>query len=168
MKCGKILEQLTAYADGELSLEEARIIRGHLGECPLCEQELCDQKKLDGWVRQNRVDPDPYFQKEVLKLIQSSRRFARENFGFGERPGRGLFRPAFQWAAAAAVFVVGLTVAYTAGYNAHTREASLAVGISQRDVENINEDIDFFKNYELVHKLDVIQNMDKTFEDDRL
>lgn len=40
------IQKVSAYHDGELSTEEARVLKVHLVQCPVCAQELREVKKL--------------------------------------------------------------------------------------------------------------------------
>lgn len=161
MKCDLIMEQLTAFADGELSLEDAGIVRSHLSQCPLCEQEWRELEKIDHWVKKSRIAHDPYLQKKVLKSVRGMVRPA-EKFDI-KRPH--LLPAWLQWSTVGTFFLAGFLAAYFAGYHAGSVEVAQSGGISRTDLEKINREIDFFRNYEIVHNLDVIENMDKNFED---
>ncbi|MCD4753430.1 MAG: zf-HC2 domain-containing protein [Anaerolineaceae bacterium] len=50
MKCQELMEQLTAYLDGEVAFSERTLIQAHLTKCNLCQEELAALSKT-----QNRI-----------------------------------------------------------------------------------------------------------------
>ena len=60
MSCERVLEQLTAYLDGELEGHDGSAVRGHLRECAACRQAATDEASLrDGLRSLPPVDPPP-------------------------------------------------------------------------------------------------------------
>lgn len=49
--CGAVRCQLSAYHDGELTVEEQIAVEGHLRECPSCQAEARDLRSLSAMIR---------------------------------------------------------------------------------------------------------------------
>ncbi len=58
--CDEIMEVLQAYLDGEVDVEVARTVAGHLEKCVVCshESEVYQQIKTSLAGRRREVDPD--------------------------------------------------------------------------------------------------------------
>jgi len=48
LQCGRVLEMLPQWADGELSADEESWLNGHVGECSECAATLAEFTALDG------------------------------------------------------------------------------------------------------------------------
>jgi anti-sigma factor RsiW len=165
MKCDGVQERLTSYLDLELSLEERQFIKDHLSICSLCTEELNELKKVGQWVRLIQPEPDPYFENQLLRVIKSSRK-EREKRKFWNLAPSIYFRlPVIRRTAMAFVFLFAVLTAYYLGYQSHPFWVAQSVGVSQRDLEKINQEIDFYKDFEMIHQLDVLKKMDQKKEE---
>ena len=165
VKCGEIRDRLTAYLDLELSFDERQILKDHLSACSLCTRELNDLKKVGQWVHLSQSEPDPYFERQMLRVVKSARSGSRKakagSFSLGD-----LFRlPLIRKTALASIFAGSLATAYYLGVQSHPFWVAQSVGVSQGDLERINREIDFYKDFEVIHQLDLLKKMEKKKED---
>jgi anti-sigma factor (TIGR02949 family) len=58
--CDDIMEVLQAYLDGEVDVETARMVAGHLEDCSACshESDVYDRIKSSLSNRRREIDPD--------------------------------------------------------------------------------------------------------------
>src|SRR6266404_2885690 len=67
-RCTKTIEELSAYMDGEVTLEEELALRRHLDGCPTCQQMISLFATLkDTVTRATEVYPLPHTLRVVLK-----------------------------------------------------------------------------------------------------
>ncbi|MHB8482498.1 MAG: anti-sigma factor family protein [Nitrospiria bacterium] len=166
MKCREFQERLTSYLDIELTLEERQTVKDHLAVCSICAKELNGLKKVGQWVHLTQVEPDVYFQKQVLKAVRSKRTI--EKPGFWKKSGRSFFyAPVFKRAAMAFVFLLAVSSAYYLGYQSRPLSPENSRDISQNDLETINQEIDFYKDYEVIHQLELLQKMNQQKEEEQ-
>lgn len=104
-----VIEQLSAYMDGELAAAERQAIGAHLRLCAECARHLEDLAAVDELARALPAEaPAGYFDSLP----------ARVRFKTTARPRRALRMPAWSWAAAAAVLlavIVPLTLEHRPG-----------------------------------------------------
>lgn len=57
--CGEVMEVLQAYLDGEVDVDTARMVAGHLGHCTACsgESEVYEQIKVKLASGRREIDP---------------------------------------------------------------------------------------------------------------
>ena len=163
MKCEEIRERLTAYLDLELSVEERQGVKDHLAACSLCSEEVNGFKKVGQWVQLTQLEPDSYFQKQVLRGVRLRKEPVKVPFW---SPFRGSFfyPPVFRRAALAFVFLLAVSGAYTLGYHSRPLFVANSEIISQPDLEKINQEIEFYQNYEVIHQLDLLKKMNQQKE----
>jgi hypothetical protein len=98
---GHVLEQLSAYLDGELAGAQRAVVHEHLGACAACAQRLGELAALDELARAlPAAAPPGYFEElpaRVRARLQAQRRAPRI--------------PVWSWAAAAALLLAVLTPA---------------------------------------------------------
>jgi hypothetical protein len=166
--CGEIQENLTAFLDLELSSKERESVKEHLLICPACIGEFNELKKVGQWAQLVQAEPDLYFQKQVYRLIRSGMQPA-EAEGHSAPWGWNLFySPSFKKGALAFVFLLTVVSAYFVGYFSRPLSVADNFGIPRQDLEKINQEIDFYKDYEMIHQLDLLKKMDQKNEDQKL
>lgn len=96
-----VLDQLSAYMDGEVQAMERAAVKAHLGECAECSRRLEEMAAVDGAARSLEADVPPGYFDALPGHVRS-------RLASSERRGRR--RPlAWAWAAAAAVALAVLT-----------------------------------------------------------
>lgn len=160
MNCHEAEDQLTSYLDLELTLGERESIKEHLLSCSRCQEALNELKKVGQWVHLVQSEPDVYFEKQSLRRVKSSG-VAREEKNFWILAPWELFRvPSFRRAAITFVFLIAVVTAYYLGYQTRPFWVAQSVGVSERDLEKINQEIDFYQDFEMIHQLDLLKKMD--------
>ncbi len=103
----RIERQLSAYLDGELLPDDARLVEVHLSTCPICRGELARLRRVKSLMgRVPDVDPPPQLWRELDARIDAEQR--RPSWAVPLEALRSAFRrPA---AAVAAVAVIALLV----------------------------------------------------------
>jgi hypothetical protein len=86
-------EKVDAYFDGELSSQERSSVEDHLSECPTCQEQLNQTRKLDLLYRKSPGEGLPSEDRYVQEVRQR----------VGERKG-------LSWMSIAALFLLGLTI----------------------------------------------------------
>lgn len=67
MGCQRTREYLYPFIDGELDSQDVLLVKEHLSNCPLCELEWKEEKKMDSLIRQNIPKENaPYTLKEAI------------------------------------------------------------------------------------------------------
>ena len=166
MKCRELQERLTSYLDIELTFEERQAVKDHLSICSLCAEELNGLKKVGQWVQLTQVEPDTYFQKQVLKAVRLKKQV--EKTGFWSQSGWAfIYAPVFKRAAMGFVFLLAVSGAYYLGYQARPLSPASSHDISQNDLEKINQEIDFYKDYEVIHQMELLQKMNQQKEEEQ-
>ena len=161
MKCDGVQERLTSYLDLELSSEERESVKDHLLTCLFCMEELNGLKKVGQWVHLIQPEPDPYFEKQLLRLVKSSKKEV-EKKDFRWRVFRDFFHfPAVRRAALASFFLFSIITSYYFGIQSHPYWIARSVGVSENDLDKINQEIDFYKDFEMIHQLDLLKKMDE-------
>jgi hypothetical protein len=165
MKCDAVQERLTSYLDLELSLEKRQLVKKHLSVCSRCTEEVNELKKVGQWVHLIQPEQDPYFENQVLRVIKSSREEPKKGKFWNLTPWSYLRLPAIRRTAMAFIFLFVVLTAYYLGYQSHPFWVAQSVGVSQRDLEKINQEIDFYKDFEMIHQLDILKKMDQKKEE---
>lgn len=165
MKCDGVQERLTSYLDLELSSEERESVKDHLLTCLRCMEELNGLKKVGQWVHLIQLEPDPYFANQMLRVIKSSKKAGEKKRLWGLAPSIYFPLPAIRRTAMAFVFFFAVLTAYYLGVQSHPFWVARSVGVSQRDLEKINQEIDFYKDFEMIHQLDLLKKMDEKREE---
>jgi anti-sigma factor RsiW len=170
MNCNEILENLSAYQDGELGPAEAAAVDAHLASCESCRRRLADYEKVWELLGDSKLlEPGPGFTEAVLDRA-SARGFA------------AVRRPAF-WipaaAAAAVLAAVGLFfLASTGGPGPAVPPAPVAPAEAPAvsdpvlaEVESavradpelleILENLDALEQIELLENLPVLEHLDE-------
>jgi hypothetical protein len=161
MNCHEAEDQLTSYLDLELSLGERESMKEHLLSCSRCREALNDLKKVGQWVHLVQTEPDLYFEKQSLRVIKSSVLHHEKKMSWRPTLGNFFRLPYLRPAATAFIFLFAVLTAYYLGYQSHPFWVAQSVGVSQRDLEKINQEIDFYRDYELIHQLDLLKKMDQ-------
>jgi len=163
--CKSIQENLTAYLDLELSKEERMKIKNHLSECTACLNELNELKKVGQWIHLVQTESDPYFENQILRKIKiKGERKSADRFGkFGI--GNLFLFPTFRRTVLALVFFISVGISYYLGVISHPFWVAQGVGMSQRDLEKINQEIDFYQDYDLIDRLDILNKMNQKKEE---
>ena len=120
MKCDAVQEHLTSYLDLELSLEEKQSLKDHLSTCSLCTEELNELKKVGQWVHLIQPEQDPYFEKQMLRVIKSSRKESGKARFSLLSPFKLFPLPAIRRAAMAFIFILAVLTAYYLGVQSHS------------------------------------------------
>lgn len=82
MDCREVQDQLIEFYEDQLGRRDAEQIRGHLGMCPGCREELRAIEKVIGGLKSQRLpDPGEAFWRDFPKRV-------RKAFYEGERPIR--------------------------------------------------------------------------------
>ena len=82
MDCRRVQDQLNEFYEDQLDPKAAEQIRGHLGMCPLCREELNSIRKVILGLKSQRLpDPGEAFWRDFPKKV-------RKTFYEGERPLR--------------------------------------------------------------------------------
>ncbi len=166
MKCQEIQERLTSYLDLELPLEERQAVKDHLRDCSACTQEVNEFKKVGQWVQLTRIEPDFYFQKQVLNAVRSKNRVEKARF-WSNLGQSFIYNPFFKRAAMAFVFLLAVSGAYYLGYQSRPLSIANRYDISQNDLEKINQEIDFYQDYEMIHQLELLKKMNPKKEEEQ-
>jgi anti-sigma factor RsiW len=66
-----VLEQLSAYLDGELGREESAAVQGHLSACAACAQRLEELAALDDVARALPADAPPGYFEELPARVRA-------------------------------------------------------------------------------------------------
>jgi hypothetical protein len=83
MDCREVQDQLIEFYENQLGRRNAEQIRGHLGMCPGCREELRAIEKVIGGLKSQRLpDPGEAFWRDFPERV-------RKAFYEGERPIRG-------------------------------------------------------------------------------
>jgi hypothetical protein len=108
MSCKKVIRQLPAYLDRELSQREVTELERHLEVCVFCSAELsalrATAKMLDAW---EGISPRRSYSHSVINRIRAEEEGISETRGIGTRLWQRRCTSATLRAAAAIVFVVG-------------------------------------------------------------
>ncbi len=71
MECLKIKEKISAYIENQLTLEETKLIEGHLGSCKGCSIFLEDLKKTVKYAQSlGEVEPPPWLTQKVMAKVR--------------------------------------------------------------------------------------------------
>jgi anti-sigma factor RsiW len=97
MRCEEFLEQLSAFLDGEVPPEQARLLTSHAAECDRCGREM------QWWVRSTevvatglpRIEPSPQIWAGVLRELQPSRQSVWGHFLTGPRAAFAVLAASF-------------------------------------------------------------------------
>jgi hypothetical protein len=111
--CHDVVARLDELVDGSLDAKETEMITAHLERCASCRSELEQLEDLLLHTRElpGSIEPENDLWPAIRSAIEE-RRVVRGTFG---GPGLGSGRRAWLAAAAAAVLVLSVTVAYLAG-----------------------------------------------------
>lgn len=102
MNCRKCRDQLSAYLDGELAVQQAERIRAHLDTCKACREELEFLKQTIGLVKElPHVPAPPKLRERVLAGLETPQA--------EDVPREGVSKWRTLWPAAA-VLVIGLAI----------------------------------------------------------
>ena len=102
MRCDQIEEVLSAFADGEASAGERRLVAGHVADCRECARKLRLMSGMKASVKKLGVPPAPAELKARLRRSAAGRRKAA---------WPGLFTlPAVRWGLASAFAAASLIV----------------------------------------------------------
>lgn len=104
MKCETVIEDLSAYIDGELSAQEAQAVASHVSQCEHCRHELAELQRVAGLIRLMPVEKAPgRLADDVAAEIEAGKK-RREKVGYYVR----LLGPA----AAAALIALAISIIY--------------------------------------------------------
>lgn len=69
MECKEMVKLIHKQVDGKLSIDEEKILKGHLGECSLCQQRFNSLEKIRILLERERIKPPPDFTEKVLDRL---------------------------------------------------------------------------------------------------
>lgn len=78
-KCEEVREQLSAWLDGELAIEEHAQVAAHLNSCAACRRELAQLTALNTALAQLAAPVPSGLAERVLARVQPSRRYWWQN-----------------------------------------------------------------------------------------
>jgi len=150
-------EELVAFLDGALSVENARRVEKHLGRCPSCREVLEDFRRtghlLNRWTE---INPSPGFESRVLTQIRASAPPRPVSGGFGNL-NRWLFKSPLRWAAVAAGIVLIAGAAYWNSSPSRNEDT-----LTEAEKDEIATHIDLYVDYGVISHLDTLKPMDAT------
>jgi anti-sigma factor RsiW len=158
--CHSIRQDLTSFLDLELSSGRRGEVEGHLKGCKACTGELNELKKVGQWVKLIQPEPDLYFEDQLLKRVKTKKRSNRGKVSLFSGWFKAAPSPLIRRAAWTFLFLISVATAYYMGYESRSVWTARTVEISQRDLDKINQEIDFYKDYEMIHQLDLLKMMD--------
>jgi len=115
MRCEDIQSRLTAYADGELPPDERLRVRAHLRGCAGCQAALARVDRLAAALLQTEPPPVPAGLTARVMAAARTRRVVKATADWSPLQWWRM-TPAPMHAAAAVVFVIGLTVGLSMGW----------------------------------------------------
>ena len=156
----EISNQLVAYLDGALSLEDARSVEKHLEACSTCRETLEDFRRTGELLKRwTEITPSTGFESRVLAQARASesRRPAFRWFWNFWNLGSPL-----RWAMA----VAGVLLVAGAAYWAFPRFQN-PEGLSEADQAEMATDMDLYMNYGVISQLDTLKQPDPVPPTDR-
>lgn len=150
-------EELVAFLDGALSVENARGVEKHLERCPSCREVLEDFRRTGQLLNQwTEVAPSPGFESRVLTRIRASgspRPVSRE---FGKL-NRWIFGSPLRWAAVATGIVLLAGAAYWISPLSRNEEV-----MTEAEKDEMATQIDLYVDYGVISHLETLKPMDAT------
>ena len=141
MKCEETKVQLSAYLDGEVSSEQAELIRAHLAQCPRCADEFrVLAATWDALLADSGLEPSPDFAR---KFWQKAGALANG------RPSPSAFFRLLKWSPAMAA---GLALAFLAGWFS-------AGGLRPDEPGAAQGEIAFLRDYEMIQQMDLLEDL---------
>ena len=114
MNCQSIQQQLTDYLTGQLDTENRDNIQAHLLECPDCQAELNQLEAVWNGLEQIPQEvPSPMLRQKFNRMLEEER--SRKSLRTKIRESLtewNAHRPAPQFVAGFAIFIIGLVVGY--------------------------------------------------------
>lgn len=138
---------LSAYIDGELSVDQETLVRRHLDACPECRKAYETLTTMDNLLRSvANVSPTADFSRSFWKKVDAAeaRRF------WGSAVFKGLFpawRPSLAAVSALAILIAGSMLFYRS--ESETNDSAIS---------GIAENMTFYGDYEIVQNLELFEN----------
>ncbi|MBI3597260.1 MAG: zf-HC2 domain-containing protein [Nitrospirae bacterium] len=153
----EISEELVAFLDGALSVEDARRVEKHLERCPSCREILEDFRRtgqlLNRWTE---IAPSPGFEPRVLTHIRASETRRPVSIGFGNL-NRWFFGSPIRWSAVAAGIVLMAGAAYWIFPLSRNEDV-----LTEAEKDEMATHIDLYVDYGVISHLDTLKPMDAT------
>ena len=155
MKDHSSSEQLVAFLDSALPVEEGRRVENHVRDCPACRETLDDFRRTGALLRQwTDVAPSPDFESRVLNRIHAQKPRGAWFWNLWN------FGAPLRWAPAAAAVILVAGAAYWA--LPHFRNAQ---GINPADTIEIKNNIDLYLNYDVISHLHLLKQRENAPRD---
>lgn len=75
MECQDVYRLMNRYIDGEITLEEEKVLEFHLGRCKACQKEFSQLKDMD--LQLNTLEPTHDFTNRVMATIKAEKETPR-------------------------------------------------------------------------------------------
>jgi hypothetical protein len=135
MKCTELSEQIESFLDGEINPTMKSRIEFHLWECQFCQLNLRKMQAVKRALRASLpASPGRQFDEQMMKAFHERQKQTSNNkFSGWYNVLISLFMPRVGWAFAAAVFVIGVLVAFQIG-----KLCATDIQASLRPLESVN------------------------------
>lgn len=154
-RCTQVTNNLAAYSDGELSPKEARAVRAHVQECPVCRESLFRLQEVEREMRLlPDVSPSAGFERTFQMRLQAERarvQSAPRGLWAALERFRDWFGPREVVAAAAGLALLVVTIGvFTLGRTP---------GLPQEKL-HLASDMDLFLNMEVIENSDALEHFE--------